>query len=66
MSPNCEHKKVGFSALVQQEMFKGVDNGSKHVAYCILIPEYVLLACNCKKKTYKPKNCPGTISLEGS
>ena len=43
-------QKVGFSALFQQENFKGVDIRIEQVAYCILIPKYVLLACNCKKK----------------
>ena len=50
MSHHRVCKKVGFSALVLQEMFKGVDIGVLQVALCKLIPEYVLLACNLKKK----------------
>ena len=43
-------------------MFKGVDIGIQQVAYYKLIPEYILLAYNCKQKTDKPKNRANTIS----
>ena len=53
--PPLRTQKVGFSALVQQGMFKGVAIYFYQVAYCIPIPEYVLLHCKCKKKKKKKK-----------
>ena len=50
--PPLRTQKVIFSALVQQEMLKGVNIDNQQEAYCILIPEYGLLACTRKKQQH--------------
>ena len=42
-------QKVGFSALVQQEMGKSVDIDTKQIPLCTLIQKYVKPYFNCSK-----------------